>query len=147
MSDITVVSQARERHCHPDDVMAEGILWAAGVLTDRQRRDLRSGQARSAQTDAKCAGGDEYLPQEQQQSTDKTEHRDDEQHGNDQRQMKTHKRADKQRHDHHRRKTTAPGAPEVRWRDQGKRPGVHALLATVCRAAEERAERFADHDR
>jgi hypothetical protein len=84
MSDITVVSHARERHCHPDDVMARVIFWAAGVLTHRQRRGLRSGQARTAQTDAKCAGGDEDLPQEQHQSTDETEHRNDEQHGNDQ---------------------------------------------------------------
>lgn len=52
-----------------------------------------------------------------------------------------------QRHNLSRRETTPATAPEIRRRDQGKRQGFHALVASACRAAQGCPQRAPHHDR
>ena len=52
-----------------------------------------------------------------------------------------------QRHHEHQREATSAAGPEVRRRDQGRRPAVQAVVAAARRAAEGRAQRAADHHR
>ena len=53
----------------------------------------------------------------------------------------------RQRHDHHQRQAAAAARPEIRRGDQGKSLGIDPVVAAPCGAAEEGAQRAADHDR